>query len=81
VTIGETKPWDPGIALDHVDHQRNAIGNHQGRFIAAHFRPRPTGATSRRARGSSGCRAEKAFINMLTQPCWNCKAPRGPSGC
>jgi len=25
VTIGETKPWDPGIVLDHVDDQRNAV--------------------------------------------------------
>ena len=41
VTIGETKPWDPGIALDHVDDQRNAVGNLQSSFFAAHFRPHP----------------------------------------
>jgi hypothetical protein len=31
MTIGETYPWDPGVAFDHLDHERDAVGTKTAR--------------------------------------------------
>jgi hypothetical protein len=42
VTIGETKSGDSRIALDHIDHERNAFGDLQSGLFATHFSSHPT---------------------------------------